>query len=152
MTEMYSARHRFLTFEEADILDRLLSAHLQELEHQGQSENQEANLIRQMLRDFVYFTSADTLEDLKSCLLASGWQGVLSQNKAYHLFWSEEEAFDPNGTYIALPPSIQSFDAQYLIIRAMHYLAFLEGAPETSSPYDILQQVRAARKEKGQKE
>jgi hypothetical protein len=101
----------------------------------------------------VYFTCADTLDDLKSCLLARGWQGAVSKNKSYHLFWSEEEALDPNDMYIALPISIQSSDAEYLIIRAMYFLAFREGAPETSSPHDVLQQVRAhARKEKGLKE
>lgn len=153
MTKIYSAQHRFLTFEEADVLDRALSAHLHTLEHEGQGENQEANVVRQIRRDFVYFTSANTLDDLKSFLFASGWQGAVSQNQRFYLFWSKEGTFDPNDMYIALPISMQFSDAEDLIIRAMYFLAFLEGAPETSCPYDILQQVRAhARKEKGQKE
>lgn len=151
---IYSAQPRFLTFEEAGILDRTLSMHLQLLEQQGQSESQEANQVRQILRDFVFFTSADTLDDLKSCLLASGWQCALSKNKRLHLFWPEGEEFDPNDTYIALPSSMQFSDATDRIIWAMHFLAFLEGAPETSSLYDILQQVRGHAKSEngGQKE
>jgi hypothetical protein len=149
MTKIYSAQHRFLTFKEADIVDRALSAHLQVLEQQGQSEGQEASLARQILRDFVYFTSADTLENLKNYLLIDGWQCALSSNKHYYIFWLEGEAFDPNKIYIKLPSSLQFSDASDLIIRAMYTLAFLEGGPENVSAYNILQRARDhAKKEK----
>jgi hypothetical protein len=149
MTKIYSAQPRFLTFEEADVLDRTLSAHLQVLEQQGQSESQEANHVRQILRDFVYFTSADTLENLKSYLLTDGWQCALSSNMHYYIFWMEGDAFDPNKLYITLPSSLQFSDASEQIIRAMYGLAFLEGGPKNSSAYNILQRARDhAKKEK----
>ncbi len=112
MTKIHSVQPRFFTFEEADIVDRALSAHLQTLEQQGKGESQEAKQAREILRDFVYFTSIDTLEDLKRYLLADGWQDALSHDKRYHLFWPGGRAFDPSRIFIALPPSMQFSDAK----------------------------------------
>jgi hypothetical protein len=127
MPKQYSATSRFLTFEEATTFDQVFSARLRLLEEQGESESQEAKLILQLLKDFVYFTSEDTLEDLKSFLLASVWQCRLSQNKHYHVFWMQDEDFDPKALHLLLPSSLDISDAEDLVFRAMYFLAFLEG-------------------------
>ena len=139
MTRIYSAQPRFLTFAEASIVDRTLSTYLQSLEQQGTIQG--AAHVRQILRDFVYFTSEDTLEGLQGYLIATGWQpGEQSNEGRLQAFYGPaDDSGEPVGLF--LPTSMAFRDSEGLVIRAMYFLAFLED-PDSVAAYDILLRVR----------
>jgi hypothetical protein len=132
---IYSAQPRFLTFAEAELLDRLTNAHIEKLERWDSPQaRQEIEQARALLRSLVYFTTADKLEEIESYLLAQGWERIATANSRLHVFSRGE-------TSLALPAGMHYSDAEDFVIRAMYELAFLEG-PDTATPYDMLLRIR----------
>ena len=148
MSKIYAAQPRFLTFPEAGIVERSLMARLHLLEQEGGGESPEATHTHQILRDLVYFTDADTLDDLQVYLQAQGWiDDGLWADGAYKTFLAPERRGRKNRTAsrsrisVALPAKMDFDHAEETVRRAMFFLAFLED-PKTVSAYNILQQMR----------
>lgn len=135
---------RLLTFVEADLFEKAVKTYLRVLEEQGMEQSQEAEGALQLLRNFVYFTVSDSVEDIIAYLRAQGWVVGVSRGIGYKILYAPAGQTSESGERVSLllPNWIYGPEEEKMLMRSLKELTALEDS-EQIAVYDLLLRIRA---------